>query len=157
MKLSLAIATVVLSAGMLAACTTTPTTTTTEPTPEETRTPPTAISPETRPIKGEVALTLDEVAKHSTDKDCWLAIEGKVYDVTPYITAAIHPGKAAILEGCGKDATELFNTRPMGSGTPHSDKARGFLSKYYLGELVTTPEPTEASSETPGETMTETP
>ena len=41
----------------------------------------------------------------------------------------------AILEGCGKDGTELYETRPMGSGTPHSDRARNLLEDYYIGEL----------------------
>lgn len=80
--------------------------------------------------------TLDQVAEHNTKDSCWLAIEGKVYDVTPFVASGFHPGKEAILEGCGKDATELFNTRPMGSKTPHSDKARGSLPKYVIGDLA---------------------
>ncbi|MBS3061949.1 MAG: hypothetical protein J4215_05195 [Candidatus Diapherotrites archaeon] len=46
----------------------------------------------------------------------------------------MHP-RFAINEGCGKDATELFNTRPTGSRTPYSDRARSFLPKFYIGEL----------------------
>lgn len=80
--------------------------------------------------------TLTEIAKHSTKDDCWFAIEDKVYDATPFIASQKHPGGAAILEGCGKDATELFNTRPMGSGTPHSDNARDNLSNFYIGDLA---------------------
>ena len=80
-------------------------------------------------------LTLAEVTQHSTADNCWFAIEGKVYDVTKFIEGAKHPGGAAILQGCGKDATELFNTRPMGSKTPHSDKARSFLPQFYIGDL----------------------
>jgi cytochrome b involved in lipid metabolism len=77
--------------------------------------------------------SLEEVAKHNTKEDCWLAIEGNVYNVTEFIPA--HPGGEALLQGCGTDATELFNTRPMGSGTPHSDKARDFLPDFFIGEL----------------------
>lgn len=80
--------------------------------------------------------TLEEVAKHNTYTDGWLVIERKVYDVSPYMALKIHPGKGAILEGLGKDATELFNTRPMGDGTPHSDIARKVLAKYVIGELT---------------------
>ncbi|MBN1151167.1 cytochrome b5 domain-containing protein [candidate division WOR-3 bacterium] len=77
--------------------------------------------------------TVEEVQSHSSEGDCWMVIDGKVYDVTEFVAA--HPGGSAILEGCGKDATELFDTRPMGSGTPHSERAREMLKKYYLGEL----------------------
>lgn len=79
------------------------------------------------------SLTLDEVAKHSTKKDCWMAIEGKVYNITAFIP--MHPGGSIIALGCGKDATRLFNMRP-GSGTSHSRRARAMLSKYYLGDLA---------------------
>lgn len=77
--------------------------------------------------------TMEEIANHNTKEDCWLLISGKVYDVTKMIGG--HPGGAAILEGCGKDATTLFETRPMGSGTPHSERARSGLEKYYIGEV----------------------
>lgn len=82
------------------------------------------------------SFTLADIAKHETAEDCWLAIEGGVYDVTPFIASGKHPGGEAILQGCGKDATELFNTRPMGSGTPHSDKARDNLINFKIGTLA---------------------
>ncbi|MCR4329708.1 MAG: cytochrome b5 domain-containing protein [Candidatus Roizmanbacteria bacterium] len=80
--------------------------------------------------------TIAEVKKHSTTEDCYLAIEGKIYDVTKFIESNKHPGGEAIVQGCGTDATKLFNTRPMGSGTPHSDKARDFLPSFYIGDLA---------------------
>ena len=49
-----------------------------------------------------------ELAKHNTKDDCWLAINGKVFNVTPYIN--YHPGGAdKLMEGAGIDATEIFN------------------------------------------------
>jgi cytochrome b involved in lipid metabolism len=78
-------------------------------------------------------ITLSEVAEHNEAGDCWLAIDGKIYDVSSWNA---HPGGAAILEGCGKDATELFETRPMGSGTPHSEDARSRLPDFYIGDIV---------------------
>ncbi len=76
---------------------------------------------------------IKEIAKHNSEKDCWLLINGKVYDVTGF--EETHSGGKAILEGCGKDATALFESRPMGSGTPHSDNARELLSEFYIGNL----------------------
>lgn len=76
--------------------------------------------------------SMAEISKHNGKDDCWLLIAGKVYDVSEYAT---HPGGEAILEGCGKDATSLFETRPMGSKTPHSDKARGYMAKFEIGEI----------------------
>ena len=80
--------------------------------------------------------TLTQIGEHATKESCWFAIDGKVYDVTPFVKSGFHPGKDAILAGCGKDATELFNTRPMGSKTSHSEKARTNLPKYLIGKLA---------------------
>ena len=41
------------------------------------------------------AFTLAEVAKHNTDADCWLVIEGVVYDVTEFLSE--HPGGGDIV------------------------------------------------------------
>jgi cytochrome b involved in lipid metabolism len=81
----------------------------------------------------KTAYTLTEVAKHDNVDDCWLVLDGKVYDVTEFVSS--HPGGKAILEGCGKDATELFETRPMGSGTAHSERARALSEDYIIGDL----------------------
>lgn len=79
------------------------------------------------------AYTMDEVSKHTTPEDCWFVIADKVYDASNAGTK--HPGGDAVYQGCGKDATTLFETRPMGSGTPHSEKARGYLKNYEIGTL----------------------
>jgi cytochrome b involved in lipid metabolism len=34
--------------------------------------------------------TLDECKKHASDKDCWLVVHGKVYNVTDFLEE--HPG-----------------------------------------------------------------
>ena len=77
--------------------------------------------------------TLTDVDSHNNADDCWLVIDGKVYDVTDYV--ASHRGGETILEGCGREATDLFETRPMGSGTPHSADARVLLDGYFIGNL----------------------
>jgi len=115
--------------------------TTTPPVVEETPTPvveeiDTTVD-ETIMPSPKVVLTLAEIAKHATADNCWFAIEGKVYDVTAFIAGGKHPGGEAILAGCGKDATEMFNERPS-DGESHSAAARLGLEKFYLGQLVAT-------------------
>jgi len=77
--------------------------------------------------------SLSEVSIHNSTGDCWLVIHGKIYDVTDFIPS--HPGGNAILQGCGADATDLYETRLMGSGTPHSQNAMDLLSIYYVGDI----------------------
>lgn len=51
--------------------------------------------------------SVEEVASHCKKDDCWIALQGKVYNVTAYVP--FHPGGAAqLLRGAGKDATALF-------------------------------------------------
>jgi cytochrome b involved in lipid metabolism len=45
----------------------------------------------------------EEVAKHCTADDCWLIIDGKVYDVTTFVPE--HPGDLAIASKAGLDNT----------------------------------------------------
>ena len=50
--------------------------------------------------------TLEEVARHNTPKDCWIVIDGGVYDVTEF--ADMHPGGAGIIHDyAGKDVTGM--------------------------------------------------
>jgi cytochrome b involved in lipid metabolism len=77
--------------------------------------------------------TLANVAGHATETDCWMAIEDKVYDATAFVTK--HPGGKAILKGCGKDATILFEQRPDTDKGPHPEQARAQLENLYIGEL----------------------
>ncbi len=77
-------------------------------------------------------ITLADIAKHATAQDCWMAIDGIVYDVTSFIPG--HPGGSAILMGCGKDATELFNTKG-GRGDGHGGRAQAMLPSLQIGVL----------------------
>merc|ERR1711976_534670 len=57
---------------------------------------------------GAMSVTEEEVAKHSSDSDCWCIVGDGVYDVTNFL--AEHPGgKKAIMLFAGKDATEEFD------------------------------------------------
>lgn len=75
-----------------------------------------------------------ELASHNSQDNCWLAVNGKVYDVTKYI--ASHPGGAAeIIRYCGQDATQAFATMNKANSSGHSQTARDLLANYYIGEL----------------------
>jgi cytochrome b involved in lipid metabolism len=78
--------------------------------------------------------TLTELSSHNTAQDCYLAIEGKVYDITPYFGS--HPGgDPYLLSACGKDATAEFATKG-GNGVDHSARAYSMLDQYYSGDLA---------------------
>lgn len=51
-----------------------------------------------------------DVAKHSSEANCWISVNGNVYDVTKL--ANTHTGGSeAILKVCGKDGSAIFNRR----------------------------------------------
>lgn len=51
---------------------------------------------------------ISEVARHCIPEDCWVALNGKVYDLTEFMDR--HPGgPTTILAWAGKDASKFFN------------------------------------------------
>lgn len=77
--------------------------------------------------------TLEQVAQHASLDDCWMAIEGAVYDFTRYVPN--HPTPAFVLEQwCGKEATE--GMRSKGYGRDHSPAAWAMMESYRLGPLL---------------------
>lgn len=54
-----------------------------------------------------MTLTREEVAKHCSEGDAWVVVDGNVYDVSKF--SKVHPGgKQLLLDYAGKDATEDF-------------------------------------------------
>ncbi len=76
------------------------------------------------------AYTLAQVATHGSQASCWTAINGKVYDVTTWISQ--HPGgQQAILSLCGKDGSAAFNGQHGGQARPASE-----LATFLIGTLA---------------------
>lgn len=77
-------------------------------------------------------LSLAEIARHNSTKDCWLLINNKVYNVTSFIAA--HPGgSGTIIPNCGKDSTQAYNTK--GGKSSHSANANAMLVDYFIGNF----------------------
>jgi nitrate reductase (NAD(P)H) len=74
--------------------------------------------------------TMSDVRRHASPESAWIIVHGHVYDCTGFLKD--HPGGAdSILINAGTDCTEEFDAI-------HSDKARGLLEMYRIGELVVT-------------------
>ncbi|KAM0210965.1 hypothetical protein ACHAQI_005696 [Fusarium lateritium] len=76
--------------------------------------------------------SLTDVKSHNTEEDCYIAINGKVYNVTSFLDE--HPGGAELLlEVAGEDATEAFKD------AGHSDEAHEILPELEIGTLKQEP------------------
>jgi cytochrome b involved in lipid metabolism len=77
--------------------------------------------------------TLAQVAEHDLKTDCWMAIQGNVYDVSTYVPQ--HPAPRSVITAwCGTEATEGMRTK--GYGPDHSPAGWTLLEQYLIGELA---------------------
>ncbi|KIR68597.1 L-mandelate dehydrogenase [Cryptococcus bacillisporus CA1873] len=87
---------------------------------------------------GQKLVSFEEVQKHNKREDCWVIIDGKIYDVTDFLDN--HPGGAEIIvANAGKDATKIF--KPL-----HPPDALDMLEpSQHIGPVdpATMPEPEE--------------
>ena len=75
------------------------------------------------------ALTMAGVRSHNTADACWTAIDGKVYNLSSWITR--HPGGAGVIQAlCGIDGSAAFAGQHGNQGEPNQ-----ILSSYLLGTL----------------------
>ena len=84
-------------------------------------------------------VSMDEVRKHNTVKDCWIVFYDKVYDISSFLPE--HPGGIPIIAAhAGKDATAIFEQI-------HPKTMLGILPKAsYLGDIdKSTVKPTDIS------------
>lgn len=98
-----------------------------EETPEE-ETPIVVI-----PDEDMVYITMSEVQKHNQFNDCWIILEGKVYDAK--ILISTHPSGRMVINYCGKDATNFIKTQLFKGDVDFLENAKGYLEQSYKGEL----------------------
>ena len=80
-------------------------------------------------------ITISEVAKHNSKSDCWMIIDGKVYDITNYFGQ--HPGRdETMMPYCGKDGTDGYETKDKPRSQDHSYAADQLLIEYFVGNLT---------------------
>ena len=62
-----------------------------------------------RMVASMVPLAWDEISQHNTKDDCWVVVDGVVYDMTDFLDD--HPGgKRLPVKHSGKDVTEIWNS-----------------------------------------------
>lgn len=72
--------------------------------------------------------SFDQIAKHDHPKDCWVVIDGGVFDLTDFVS--IHPGGEANLTWhAGGDASDAFKEQGHGAQQLQT------LEKYKIGEV----------------------
>ena len=78
------------------------------------------------------SFSMSDLAKHNNENDCWIVIDGKVYDVTNYIES--HPGGKVMANFCGQDGSLAFATKGK-KNKPHKPEAYDVLKTLYIGDL----------------------
>ena len=84
--------------------------------------------PEPRAVR---QISAAECAAHAARDDCWLIVRGRVYDISPFVSA--HPGGAAVLvhpRNAGVDVGAAFDE------AGHSKQARKLLASYQIGVVA---------------------
>ena len=75
-------------------------------------------------------ITMDDVAAHNSVDDCWIAVDGVVFDASGF--GARHPGGQAAIAGiCGTDATAAFRGQHGNQNNPNS-----ILAGFEIGALA---------------------
>ncbi|MBP9712383.1 MAG: cytochrome b5 domain-containing protein [Sterolibacterium sp.] len=93
--------------------------------------PPVAV-PSARVAPVSAGYTLAQVAQHASEQDCWMAIDGSVYDLSAYLPD--HPARSGLIEvWCGRQASDAYHTKQR--GRPHSAQADALLHEYRIGTL----------------------
>merc|ERR1719199_2224059 len=79
--------------------------------------------------KNVAKIPWSEVQRHTTKESLWVLIDGKVYDVTPFLD--VHPGGGQlIVDAAGTDATSVFE-RTHAEGLRYSLR---LLNQFFIGD-----------------------
>ncbi len=73
-------------------------------------------------------ITWSEIAKHNNVNDCWLVVDGSIYDVTEWVS--LHPGGQVIATLAGEDASIMIHSA-------HLTDLGDMLEQYKIGEVTT--------------------
>jgi fatty acid desaturase/predicted heme/steroid binding protein len=77
-------------------------------------------------LRADAVVPFKVLAEHASTDDCWIALDGKVYDVTSYTSR--HPGGRRIAILAGEDATSMV----LGG---HPPSVRTMLASLQVGSL----------------------
>lgn len=82
------------------------------------------------PDPGPSYFTAADVATHNQYTDCWISVNGSVFDMTGF--DSVHPGgREAIMKLCGKDGTRMFMKEDE-----HAERnAWKEIQQFRVGEL----------------------
>lgn len=84
---------------------------------------------------GEKVISLEELRKHNTEADCWMAIDGSVYDMSKYIKLHNQECKQIkFVDYCGVDASDVWKRKESGK-SQHKKKSYRSLEKAKIGQL----------------------
>lgn len=70
--------------------------------------------------------TWDEIQEHNRLEDCWIVVQGKVYDVTAWVPR--HPGGKTLVSGAGRESTAFMYSY-------HPRYVMEMLQQYYIGDV----------------------
>jgi cytochrome b involved in lipid metabolism len=88
-----------------------------------------------------------EVAKHNSATNCWSVVNGKVYDLTSYVSS--HPGGSSVIKAiCGKDGTAAFSGQHAGQRQPTGELASFQIGTLAAGSTTSTTKPGATSQPT---------
>ncbi|HMR01323.1 MAG TPA: cytochrome b5-like heme/steroid binding domain-containing protein [Candidatus Gracilibacteria bacterium] len=89
-----------------------------------------SVTPDQQSSEQSAIFTMEDIQAHDQNDDCYTTIEGKVYDITPFVL--LHPGgEEEITRICGKDGTAMFAQQHGGDRRPENQ-----LEAFYIGELA---------------------